>query len=169
MAETTLVIVKPDAVDRGLIGEIISRLERAGLIIVGCNFTFITLAQANEHYHDLAERRSPRIKELAVGYLTSGPSLVLAVYGSDAIARVKKLVGATDPAKAAPGTIRADFAVITMADSIEADVPLINLVHCSDPDFPEDAERELGIYFGEFELIPPYLTAGEAFLGRRRW
>ncbi len=133
MADATLVIVKPDAVRRGLIGEILSRIERKGLRIDDLRLMTIDRDLAARHYTEHSEK--PFFDEL-VTFITSGPVVVARVTGRDAVAVVRRLVGATDPAEAAPGTIRGDFGIEISE----------NLVHGSDS--PESAERELALFFG---------------------
>ena len=134
--ETTLSIIKPDAVEKNIIGEIYRRFESAGLKIVAARMMHLTAEQAGEFYAVHKER--PFYNDL-VSYMSSGPIMVQALRGEDAIARNRELMGATNPAEAAPGTIRADY-----ADSIEA-----NAVHGSDA--PETARQEVAFFFPELE------------------
>ena len=131
--ERTLVLVKPDAMRRGLAGEIIARLERRGLLLRGADLVHVDRDLAEQHY---AEHREKPFFEELVEFITSSPTLALAVEGERAIALVRATVGATNPANAAPGTIRGDFA-LSMPD---------NLVHGSDS--ADSAEREIGLWFG---------------------
>jgi nucleoside-diphosphate kinase len=133
MAEqSTLLIVKPDAVRRGLIGEVFSRVEREGLRFDAMRMMEIDRDLAERHYAEHAEK--PFFHEL-VEFITSGPVVVVRVSGEDAIGALRRLMGATDPAKADTGTIRGDFGKeITQ-----------NLVHGSDS--PESAARELALFF----------------------
>lgn len=136
--ERTLVIIKPDAVQRGLIGEIVTRLERRGLRIAGMKLIQVSDELARRHYavHD----GKPFFPGL-IQFITSGPVVVMALEGKDAIAITRATMGATAPGKAAPGTIRADFAM---------DIGY-NLVHGSDG--PETAAQELALWFAEGELL----------------
>ncbi len=136
--ETTLIILKPDAVQRGLVGRILSRFEDKGLQIVGCKMLRITQHMAERHYE--AHRDKPFYEGL-VRFMTSSPVLVLAVRGKGAIAVSRKLMGATFGSSAEPGTIRGDFGVSNS----------FNLIHGSDS--PESAQRELEIFFEEEELF----------------
>jgi nucleoside-diphosphate kinase len=131
--EQTLVLVKGDGVKRRLIGEIIRRLESKGLDIRAMKLMDVSRELAEEHY---AEHRDKPFFEELVEFITSTPVVAMTVEGEGAIQTVRNLMGATDPAKAAPGTIRGDLA-LSMPD---------NLVHGSDS--PESAERELGLFFG---------------------
>jgi len=136
--ERTLVIIKPDAVQRGLIGEIITRLEQRGLKLAGMKFMQITPELASRHY---AVHKGKSFYEPLVAYITSSPVVVMVWEGKQAIEVVRKTMGATNPAKAEPGTIRADFAVEIGR----------NLVHGSDG--PETAAFEVGLFFREDELV----------------
>ena len=131
--ERTLILIKPDAMARGLAGEILRRFEGRGLVIQDARLVRVDLALAEEHYAEHAEK--PFFGEL-VSFITSGPTLALALEGEGAIAIARATIGATDPADAAPGSIRGDLA-LAMPD---------NLVHGSDS--PESAERELTLWFG---------------------
>lgn len=136
--ERTLVIVKPDGVQRGLVGEIIGRLERRGLKIVGLKLMQVSKELAAKHYG--VHIGKPFYHGL-IDYITSAPVVVMAIEGKNAIQVVRSTMGATNPAQAAPGTIRADLAVEIGR----------NLVHGSDG--PETAAAELGLFFTESELV----------------
>ena len=130
--ERTLSIIKPDAVAKNVIGKIVSRFEAAGLKIVAAKLIHLSRAEAEQFYAVHKER--PFFKDL-VDFMISGPVMIQALEGEGAIAKNRDLMGATDPQKAAPGTIRADF-----ADSIDA-----NAVHGSDA--PETAAVEISFFF----------------------
>jgi len=132
MKQRTLVLVKPDGVRRKLVGEVVRRLEQKTLDIVAMNMLTIDKELATEHYAEHTEK--PFFGEL-LEFITSGPVIAMAVEGDDAIAVVRQMMGATDPKKAAQGTIRGDYGLITTE----------NLVHGSDS--PESAERELKLFF----------------------
>ena len=136
--ERTLVIVKPDGVQRGLIGEIIARLEQRGLKIVGLKMMQISRELAAKHY---SVHQGKPFYEGLVNYITSSPVVVMAVEGKKAIDMVRQTMGKTNPLDAAPGTIRADLAV---------DIGR-NLVHGSDG--AQTAEFELGLFFRPDELV----------------
>jgi len=135
--QTTLIILKPDCVQRGLMGQVLARFERKGLKIVGAKFMQVTESLARAHYAEHVERPFfPNLLE----FITSAPVLVLAIQGPEAVAVCRTLIGSTDGKEAAPGTIRGDFGVSKST----------NLVHGSDS--PESAERELKIWFGDGEI-----------------
>lgn len=136
--ERTLSIVKPDAVARNLIGEIYSRLERGGLKIVAAKMLRLDKPRAAGFY---AEHEGKPFYEGLCAYMTSGPIMVQVLEGEDAIAVNRRLMGATNPAEAAPGTIRADF-----AESLDA-----NSVHGSDA--PASAQREIAYFFEPSEIL----------------
>ena len=142
--ETTLLIVKPDGVQRGLVGEIVGRFEKKGLQLVGMKMMQIPHSLAETHYQDHKER--PFYPGL-VKFMTSSPLVALALEGPNAIEVSRKLMGATFGFKADPGTIRGDFGISNQ----------YNLVHGSDG--PEAAERELGLFFPEGTGILDWSTA----------
>jgi nucleoside-diphosphate kinase len=137
--ERTFSIVKPDGVARNLIGEVLSRFEKAGLKVIAARMQHLSQRDAEGFYAVHAAR--PFFKDL-VKYMTSGPVLLQVLEGENAIAKNREIMGATDPKKAAPGTIRAD-----LAQSIEA-----NTVHGSDA--PETAAKEISYFFRETEICP---------------
>ena len=139
--ERTLVIIKPDAVVRGLIGEIISRFEKRGLKIVGMKMIHIDRELAEIHY---AEHKGKPFFNALIDYITKAPSIVMVVEGHHAISVVRKMAGATNPKDAEPGTIRGDFG-FNIGDAI------YNVVHASDS--PESAEREINLYFKPEEIF----------------
>ena len=135
--ERTLVLIKPDAVRRALAGEILARVERRGLEIRAARLVTVDRALAEEHYAEHVEK--PFFGEL-VEFITSGPTLALVLEGESAVSVVRTTMGATNPAGAAPGTIRGDLA-LAMPD---------NLVHGSDA--PESAAREVALWFPDGDL-----------------
>ncbi len=130
--EQTLILVKPDGVARGLIGEVISRIERKGYTIEALRMMELPRATAEEHYGE--HRDKPFFGDL-VDFITSGPLVAMRVAGEGAIAGMRTVMGATNPLEATPGSIRGDFATEIGE----------NLVHGSDA--PESAQRELGLFF----------------------
>ena len=136
--QTTLIILKPDAVQRGLIGTLLSRFEDKGLTLVGMKFMSVPEALAKEHY---AEHAGKPFFDGLIRFVTGSPVVVLALRGVEAIPVARALIGATNGRKADPGTLRGDFG---MSGGY-------NLVHGSDS--PESAERELALWFGDGELV----------------
>ncbi len=134
MAQRTLILVKPDGVQRSIVGDVICRIERKGLKVVALELRIIDTETAHSHYAEHAEK--PFFGEL-VDFITSGPLVAIVAEGDRAIEAFRALAGATDPVKAAPGTIRGDYALQVSQ----------NIVHGSDS--PESAEREIKIFFPE--------------------
>ncbi len=130
--DRTLILLKPDAVARGLMGEVIQRFERKGLVVEGAKLVNVTEALAKKHY---AEHEGKPFFDGLIRYLTGGPVLTMVVSGKDAVSVCRAVIGATDPKKAAPGTIRGDLAMDLGR----------NLVHGSDS--PESAAREIALWF----------------------
>jgi nucleoside-diphosphate kinase len=146
-SERTLVVIKPDGVRRGLVGEIVGRLERKGLKILAAKTLRVTPELAQLHY---AEHQGKPFYPSLMQHITSGPIVALALEGRSAISVVRLLLGATNPQSAAPGTIRGDLALGLTP----------NLVHASDSQ--ESAARELGLYFESHEYLA-YSRVGEEF------
>jgi nucleoside-diphosphate kinase len=136
--ETTLILCKPDAVSRQLVGEILSRIERRGYVITAMRMMQITGDKAREHY---AEHKDKPFFQGLVDFITSGPLVALAVEGENAIDGMRQIIGATNPLSSAPGSIRGDF-----GQTVE-----FNLVHGSDS--KGSAERELKIFFHANEFV----------------
>ena len=136
--ERTFVMLKPDAVQRGLIGEIISRLEKRGLKLVAMKFMAVPRELAEEHY---AEHRGKPFYEKLVNFITSGPVVAMVWEGENAISLVRTMMGKTNPQDSLPGTIRGDYA-INMGR---------NVIHGSDG--AESAEREISLWFKQEELV----------------
>ena len=135
--EKTLIILKPDAVQRGLVGEILTRFEKKGLQVAGMKLMRIPVTLAEQHY---APHKGKPFYDGLVRFMTSSPVIVLALAGKDVIAISRKMMGATFGSKAEPGTIRGDFGVSNS----------FNLIHGSDS--PESATRELSLFFKTDEL-----------------
>lgn len=132
MSQRTLVLIKPDGVERGLIGEVLSRIERKGFRIVALELRVLERAIAEEHYGE--HRDKPFFGDL-VDFITGGPLVAAVIEGPEAIASWRTMMGATNPANAAPGTIRGDLATETQ----------MNVTHGSDS--PESAAREIALFF----------------------
>jgi nucleoside-diphosphate kinase len=137
--ERTFVMVKPDGVQRGLIGDIVSRFEDRGLKLVAGKFMQIDEALAQDHYGEHADK--PFFDDL-VDFITAGPVFAMVLEGQDAVAQVRTMMGETDPAESAPGTIRGDFGLDLGR----------NVVHGSDTE-PGSAEREIALFFDDDELV----------------
>ena len=136
--ERTLVLVKPDGVQRGIIGEIIARLERRGLRLSAARFLQVSDQLAEEHY---AVHKGKSFYAGLIKYITSAPVMAMVWEGPNAIAAVRQTMGATRPTEAAPGTIRHDFALMVGR----------NLTHASDS--PENAEKEIALWFAPHEIV----------------
>jgi nucleoside-diphosphate kinase len=136
--QRTLVLAKPDAIQRGLIGEILGRFERKGLKVVGLRMLAVPREMAEEHY---AIHAGKHFYDGLVEFITSGPVAAIALEGPDAIAVVRKMVGKTMPNEAEPGTIRGDLGISGLR----------NLIHASDA--PETAEAELALWFGADDQV----------------
>ncbi len=149
MTEKTLVLIKPDGVQRGLVGDIISRLERKGFHLVGLKMLWMDENMAARHYAEHCEKDFyPSLEE----FITSGPLVAMAWQGENVISGVRNLMGSTDPQKAAPGTIRGEMALFVSN----------NLVHGSDS--PESAQRELDLFFQQEEIYE-YVQMSAKWLG----
>ena len=147
-SQRTLVLAKPDAVQRGLIGEIIGRFERKGLKVIGLRMLDVGQPLAEEHY---AVHAGKHFYAGLVEFITSGPVAAIALEGPDAIAVVRKMVGKTMPNEAEPGTIRGDLGISGLR----------NLIHASDA--PETADSELALWFGD-DLLIGYERAVDAWI-----
>lgn len=184
--ERTFVIIKPDGVQRSLIGEIVKRFERAGLKIVGMKFGLLDSKKIWDHYNkedewflkkgnNIIKDRGDNnllIEKEAIDYgkdiiralekfMTSGPVVSLVIEGNQAVAVVKKLVGGTEPTTSDVGTIRGDFTLDSYALSAVDDRAVRNLIHCSDQ--VDEAKREISLWFDEKELLD-YRLVSEAIL-----
>jgi len=143
--ERTLVLCKPDAVQRGHVGDIVSRFERKGLKIAGMKMVHVDDALANRHYQEHVEKAFyPSLR----AFITSSPVIALAIEGDHAVDVVRSMMGTTNPQEAAPGTIRGDFGINFTK----------NLVHGSDS--PASAQREIALFFEENELFDYTMTIG---------
>ncbi|MDR3075484.1 MAG: nucleoside-diphosphate kinase [Candidatus Methanoplasma sp.] len=145
-AEQTYLMVKPDGVQRGLCGDIISRFEKRGLKIVAMKFTVIKKETAENHY---GEHKGKGFYDSLISYITSGPVLAMVLEGDNAVSVCRNMMGKTNPQEAPVGTIRGDFAMVTG----------MNLIHGSDS--PESAKREISLFFRPEELVAYKRTADE--------
>ena len=149
--ERTFVMIKPDGVQRGLVGEVIKRLENRGLLLVAARFLAVSPELAEKHY---AVHKGKPFYEGLIKYITSGPVLAMVWEGPDAIAAVRQTMGATNPLNAAPGSIRHDYALSVGR----------NLTHASDS--PENAALEIGLWFKPDELVDWSRSNDQWFFGQ---
>lgn len=150
--EKTLVLLKPDAVERGLIGRVISRFEDAGFKIVAMKMLRPTEEMALEHYdEDIAKKHGENIRKYNVDFLISGPIIAVCIEGVNAIENVRKFSGATEPKSSQPGTIRGDFAHMSFGQADNNKQVAKNIIHASAD--KEYAEKEISIWFTPEELI----------------
>lgn len=189
MIESTLVLLKPDAVQRALVGEILSRFERTGFKVVGLKMCYATKDIAGTHYADdeawlvsvgekskkAAESKgqkvsgSPKelgqkVRQMLIEFITMSPTIAIVLEGHDVINKVRTIVGDTAPSRAAPGTIRGDFSFDSYGLADVSGRPIQNLIHASDS--PDSAKREIAIWFKKDE-IHPYQRVDEALLYRK--
>ena len=162
MIQQTLVLIKPDGVARGLIGETIKRFEQRGLKIVALELTKVDIDHAKKHYtEDIAKRRGEKIRNLLLNYLTEGPVVAMIVQGVRAIENVRKLVGDTESKSALPGTIRGDFSHTSYSYSDKKEMPIKNIIHASANE--EDATNEIALWFSINEIFD-YKRSGDEHL-----
>lgn len=163
--ERTLFIIKPDGVERGVVGKIITQLEDRGLKMIALKMTRVTPELAEAHYADMAERLSKKgldgktIKRQMVEFFLSGPVVAMVIEGVKAVEYVKRLSGSTYPNESDFGTIRGMFAHVTRLHANESGLAVRNLVHATNPD--ENPSREIGLWFTPEEIID-YRTAQES-------
>jgi nucleoside-diphosphate kinase len=163
--QRSLVLLKPDAIHRGIVGEVLHRFERIGAKMIGMKLLVSEKDTAGKHYtEDLAKRRGEKIREMMIEMLTSGPIIAVAYEGIDIVEVIRKLVGATEPKSATPGTIRGDFAHVSYGYADAKGIGIFNLIHASSS--PEEAEVEIAVWFKPEELVthkPDYTkyTLGE--------
>ena len=162
MIQQTLILIKPDGVKRGLIGEIIKRFEQRGLKIVGMKMVKATRSIAQKHYTEsIAEKHGKAVRDYLLDYITSSPIIALAVQGIDAIKIVRKIVGSTYPGEAELGTIRGDFAHVSK-EYAKAKNQGHNLIHASEHE--GDAKGELALWFSIDEIYDYKRTDDEHIL-----
>ncbi|MBC7868999.1 nucleoside-diphosphate kinase [Candidatus Saccharibacteria bacterium] len=158
--ERTLIILKPDTIQRGLVGEIITRFERAGLKIVAAKFVAPDEAHFRKHYEDIGKmisRWGEDIYNVNLSLMVESPVLAFVLEGVEAVSYVRKLVGTTDPKDSAPGTIRGDYTHVTRAYTNPIGATLPNILHASGD--PEEALQEIALWFDDSELYADYETA----------
>jgi nucleoside-diphosphate kinase len=150
LIERTLVILKPDAVQRGLTGRVIQRFEDAGLKIVGMKMKWVNEDFGKRHYFDLAQRRGEDVLKRMLRYITEGPVIVFVLEGISAVEQVRKMSGSTEPKSASPGTIRGDFSHYSYAAGDAKNIGVKNIVHSSGS--LDEAKYEIALWFTPEEL-----------------
>ncbi len=151
MIERTLVLIKPDGVQRGLVGKITARFEDAGLKIAGLKMKWADKDFAMKHYtEDLAKRRGEQVRNKMVEFISSGPVVAIVLEGVNAIENVRKMTGDTEPRAALPGTIRGDYSHVSYAYADSKKGPVKNIIHASSS--KKDAEYEIALWFDKKEL-----------------
>ena len=163
MVQRTLIIFKPDAVQRGIVGEILSRFERVGLKIVGAKMVNPDQDQYYAHYEGISKmisRRGQKAFDVTLKFMTSGPVIAMVLEGVEAVPQVRKMVGSTEPMAADMGTIRGDYAHISVGYADAHDEAVPNLIHASGN--PEEAEAEVSYWFKP-EEIQTYKTLAEKY------
>ena len=161
--QRTLILFKPDAVQRGIVGEILTRFERVGLKIVGTKMIFPDKDHYDKHYEKIGKmitRRGEKAFDLALTFMTQGPVIAMVLEGVDAVDLVRKLVGITEPKNAAPGTIRGDFSHMSFGYAGQAGRGIPNLIHASG--CMEEAAEEIAHWFNDGELYE-YSTPRDKF------
>ena len=161
--EQTLVLFKPDTVQRGLVGEILTRFERVGLKIVATKMIAPNRDHYYKHYEDIGQmvtRRGEKAFDVTLQMMVSGPVIAMVFEGIEAVSLVRKLVGGTEPKSAAPGTIRGDFSHMSFEYADGQDKGIPNLIHASGD--PQEAEKEIGHWFSDDELYD-YAAVHEKF------
>lgn len=151
MIEKTLVLIKPDGVERGLIGEVIKRFENVGLKIVGMKMSWTDQNFAKKFYtEDITKRRGATVRKNLLKYITTGPVVVICLEGIHAVELVRKLVGDTESRKALPGTIRGDFSHHSYAYADKKGIAIKNIIHASAN--KKEADQEIKLWFSSEEL-----------------
>jgi nucleoside-diphosphate kinase len=161
--ERTLILFKPDAVQRGVIGEILTRFERVGLKIVGTKMIAPNREQFYKHYEEIGQvitRRGEKVFNNVLDTMNEGPIIAMVLEGIEAVELVRKLVGSTEPKSSAPGTIRGDFSHMSYGYGDEQDKGIPNLIHASGD--ASDAEKEIPHWFSDDELYD-YSVLNEKF------
>ena len=162
MIERTLVLVKPDGVQRCIVGRIIKRFEDAGFKIVGMKMQWVDKEFAKQHYtQDIAERRGEKVRELLLDFITEGPVVAMCLEGVNAIENVRKITGTTEPKSAPPGTIRGDFAHVSFSYADNKEIAVKNIIHASADE--TDAEAEVKLWFKPEEMHS-FKTVHDAFI-----
>lgn len=161
--ERTFIILKPDAVQRGIVGEILTRFERVGLKIIGTKM--LSPSEDHFHYHyegisQMISRRGQKAFDVTLAMMQEGPVIAVVLEGVEAVALVRKMVGTTEPKTALPGTIRGDYAHMSFGHADKEGVGIPNLIHASGDE--KEAEAEIAHWFSDSELFD-YQTVSEIF------
>ena len=163
LIQRTLILFKPDAVQRGIVGEILTRFERVGLKIVGTKMIFPNKEHYHKHYEGIGKmvtRRGEKAFDMALEFMTQGPVIAMVFEGVEAVELVRKLVGGTEPKSALPGTIRGDYSHMSFGYADEHNVGIPNLIHASGS--VEEAKQEIEHWFSNYEIYD-YSSPRETF------
>ena len=163
LVQRTLILFKPDAVQRGIVGEILTRFERVGLKIIGTKMIFPSKEHYHKHYEGIGKmvtRRGEKAFDMALEFMTQGPVIAMVFEGVEAVELVRKLVGGTEPKTALPGTIRGDYSHMSFGYADEHNVGVPNLIHASGS--IEEAKQEISHWFSDFEIYD-YTSPREKF------
>ena len=153
LIQRTLILFKPDAVQRGIVGEILTRFERVGLKIIGTKMIFPNKEHYYKHYEGIGKmvtRRGEKAFDMALEFMTQGPVIAMVFEGVEAVELVRKLVGGTEPKTALPGTIRGDYSHMSFGYADEHNVGIPNLIHASGS--VEEAKQEIEHWFADHEV-----------------
>ena len=157
LVQRTLILFKPDAVQRGIVGEILTRFERVGLKIIGTKMIFPSKEHYYKHYEGISKmvtRRGEKAFDMALEFMTQGPVIAMVFEGVEAVELVRKLVGGTEPKTALPGTIRGDYSHMSFGYADEHNVGIPNLIHASGS--VEEAKQEIEHWFADHEIYDYY-------------
>ena len=163
LIQRTLILFKPDSVQRGIVGEILTRFERVGLKIIGTKMIFPSKDHYHKHYEGIGKmvtRRGEKAFDMALEFMTQGPVIAMVFEGVEAVELVRKLVGGTEPKSALPGTIRGDYSHMSFGYADEHNVGIPNLIHASGS--IEEAKQEIEHWFSDFEIYD-YTSPREKF------
>ena len=163
LIQRTLILFKPDAVQRGIVGEILTRFERVGLKIVGTKMIFPNTEHYHKHYEGIGKmvtRRGEKAFDMALEFMTQGPVIAMVFEGVEAVELVRKLVGGTEPKSALPGTIRGDYSHMSFGYADKHNVGIPNLIHASGS--VEEAKQEIEHWFSNYEIYD-YSSPREKF------
>jgi nucleoside-diphosphate kinase len=161
--ERSLIVFKPDAVQRGIVGEILARFEKVGLKIVATKMLQPSYDHYFHHYENIGKmisRRGQKAFDVTLSMMNAGPVIAFVLEGVEAVSLVRKMVGATEPKAALPGTIRGDYSHMSFGHADKNDVGIPNIIHASGD--PTEAEAEIAHWFSEDEIFS-YVTASEKF------